>query len=272
MGGQIQPGDFGPLSQAAQHFSTLRETLQSIARFHSLVSQAIKIDFEEQESIGILHYKIILPTAEDIRQDVELSLAMFAAGCRQEFEDSWNPVEVTFTHPKPSNTDKYHQMFGEKVSFGQPHNTIVYHKKDLDKQLTDKDDKSRQRFSIQLQDLMDDVLREETLLANTRYYIDLTLSTEHCDAASVAHLMHMSRRTLTRHLTNMETSFRKLKEDIILEKAKQKLSSPCNSTGTIALDLGFSDSTAFSRAFKKLCQLTPSQYRDNVLKEKQSDR
>ncbi len=68
---------------------------------------------------------------------------------------------------------------------------------------------------------------------------------------SIARQLHMSSRTLNRKLQQEGVSFRRLFDKYRLELSLTLLNqSECNIT-SIAYELGFSDSSAFSRAFKK---------------------
>ncbi|MBB6521837.1 AraC family transcriptional regulator [Pseudoteredinibacter isoporae] len=266
----MSPGDWGPVSQAAYHFATMRETLRAIQRFHPLVTQCVRIAFDESPRVGRLSCDVTLPMGESARQDVELTLGFLVAGAREAIGNDWKPLEVTFTHPKPDNTDLHQEIFACNVIFDHADNSILYHSDDLDIEIAGRDPLSRRRFTTQLENLMDNVLREETILAHTHFYINAMLGTEHCQAEEVARLMNMSRRTLTRHLGNMGTGFREIKEEILTANAKRLLSEQRWNTTAIALELGFADATAFSRSFKNATRLTPGQYRQQAQAQQRS--
>jgi AraC-like DNA-binding protein len=59
----------------------------------------------------------------------------------------------------------------------------------------------------------------------------------------------------------LDTSFRRLKQSIIEEIAKDALLNSPTSVTEVALKLGYAESAAFARAFKKNTGLTPMEYR-----------
>jgi AraC-like DNA-binding protein len=71
----------------------------------------------------------------------------------------------------------------------------------------------------------------------------------------------MSQRSFNRELKRFGTSFRDLKLDVIEEIAKRALAETAASVSEIALNLGYSETTAFDRVFKKQTGVTPSAYR-----------
>ena len=79
--------------------------------------------------------------------------------------------------------------------------------------------------------------------------------------ASVARALYMSSRTLQRHLQRKDTTYTTLLNEIRQDLAEQYLTEQDISLTEIAFLLGFSESSAFSRAFKRWVGVSPSEYR-----------
>ena len=73
--------------------------------------------------------------------------------------------------------------------------------------------------------------------------------------------LHMSTRTLTRRLHDDGTSFRDLQCEVRLEQAKRQLQETRLPIKTICSNAGFTNVSAFSRAFRKYTSFSPSDYR-----------
>ena len=71
----------------------------------------------------------------------------------------------------------------------------------------------------------------------------------------------MSVRTLHRHLQKEGTSYQFLKDEFRKETALAYIKRRELKINTIALLMGFQDSSAFHRSFKKWTGLSPGQYR-----------
>jgi len=81
------------------------------------------------------------------------------------------------------------------------------------------------------------------------------------DQQSVAHALNMSRSTLKRHLAHENTHFQAVLTDFRKENAVRLLLGTTLSLEQIAEQLGYSDQTNFSHAFRHWSGMTPGQFR-----------
>ncbi|WP_187805998.1 AraC family transcriptional regulator [Aquipseudomonas alcaligenes] len=82
------------------------------------------------------------------------------------------------------------------------------------------------------------------------------------DLAEISKILHTSERTLRRRLKDEGTSFRDILSSVQLQFSCELLQDTSAPINEIALRLGYSDQAAFSQAFKRWTQLTPSQWRN----------
>jgi AraC-like DNA-binding protein len=78
---------------------------------------------------------------------------------------------------------------------------------------------------------------------------------------SVAARLGMSPRTVDRRLADERTSFSALRNEVRFERARRMLGEGLSSVVQIAARLGYRDAANFSRAFRRQCGVTPSEYR-----------
>ena len=78
-----------------------------------------------------------------------------------------------------------------------------------------------------------------------------------CLGVDIARRIGMDRRSLNRHLSSQGTSFRKIYRQVLLE-ASQRLLKQGASVSDVAEALGFSEISAFTRAFRRWSGETPS--------------
>src|SRR5690554_309517 len=84
------------------------------------------------------------------------------------------------------------------------------------------------------------------------------------DIDTVAAAVGVTRRTLQRHLDDQGTSFRKLKEGLLKERALELLVARNLPIAHIAEALGYADVSTFHRAFKAWFGVTPRQFKSQI--------
>jgi AraC-like DNA-binding protein len=98
--------------------------------------------------------------------------------------------------------------------------------------------------------------------------IELLSERDHIVFATVARssgwLAGFSRRWLQRYLAEEGTNFSVLLDDERLSLAVKLLACERHTVTEIALNLGYTESANFARAFRRWCGLSPSQYRQQI--------
>ncbi|QOC24308.1 helix-turn-helix domain-containing protein [Wenzhouxiangella sp. AB-CW3] len=94
-----------------------------------------------------------------------------------------------------------------------------------------------------------------------RELIRRKLETGRARAAVIAAELHISRQTLYKRLKQENQTFAALLEDVRREQALWFVSDTDRSLTEVAQCLGFSELSAFSRAFKRWMGLSPARFR-----------
>ena len=81
---------------------------------------------------------------------------------------------------------------------------------------------------------------------------------------NMARRLHMSRRTLQRRLEEADTTYLKLVDDTRKDLALRYIEDPHRSITDVAFTLGFSQQSAFTRAFKRWTGVNPTEYRSKL--------
>ena len=119
---------------------------------------------------------------------------------------------------------------------------------------------------MSLKDSADDPLTiqgADLLVADVRKVLRTELLRESCSASAVARLFAMHRRTLSRHLSDRGLTFRQVANEVRFEIACGLLENTDMALSQIATVLRYSELSAFSRAFRRWCGQTPSDWRAN---------
>ena len=84
------------------------------------------------------------------------------------------------------------------------------------------------------------------------------------DISSVSRGLNITERTLHRRLAEHDMTFKKLKQQTILERSMYYLSNTQMTIGEISYEVGYSETSAFCRAFKRFCQKSPQDSRIDI--------
>jgi AraC-like DNA-binding protein len=243
-----------------------QEAIQRAVRYARLITNASRWEVSEQEDRVVIRYHRDVPPGLGptlgVRAATEGALADFVAGVRQLQGPDITPLAVRFRHRAPRDIAAHQAFFRCPVEFDAPH-----HEFELPISIyRSKFENANTALSAFFVKHAEELLRQhgtddDTLQARVRREIADQLPNGELSLARVARRLGMSERSLRRRLTEENTSFSQLASEVRYERARALLGSPRLSLGEIAFLLGFSDVSAFSRAFKSWSGLAPGQYR-----------
>ena len=148
--------------------------------------------------------------------------------------------------------------------FNQSQNYIAYKTVDLEMR-TAKADASINKFLVER-------VEEETkginvspnkIIADVGKLIKDALPSGIPSIDRVSEHLGMSSRTLNRRLSQSQTTFRQLIQQTQQEISQNLLTNSPSSVGEIAFQTGFSEQSAFNRAFKRWTGYSPLEFRKN---------
>jgi len=109
-----------------------------------------------------------------------------------------------------------------------------------------------------------DLLAPASFLEAVQIILRKHIGDKELNVDRAADLCGFNKSALTRRLAKFDTSIIEMLTGLKMEEAESKLAHTYISMQNIALSLGYSDATAFSRAFRKRTGMTPSQYRKSM--------
>ena len=173
-----------------------------------------------------------------------------------------HPVRVSFTHSAPADVSLYQDYFSCEVNFGQPFNRLVFRSEDLDTRSL-KADKSINQFMMErLREKADDVeVAANKLLKDASDLIRDALPGGIPFAAEISRHLGLSTRTLSRRLSEKGYTYRQLVQNTQQAISTELLSNTSETVSEIAFQTGFSEQSAFNRAFKRWTGQSPLEFR-----------
>lgn len=264
VGQQMKVDDYGVLGLAWKTCSWVGEIFDRSERYFKLLSDTYVFKVEKSKDIS----KIYL-FREAHRRGLELSneatLSASVVVIQALSNSNVLPIKVAFKHNPPKEMECYQEAFKCPIAFNQTHNYLAYKTEDLNIP-TVKADASINRFLLErVKEATDGIeMSSNRLVSDIEALIKDALPSGIPSVAQMAEIIGMSSRTLTRRLSENGFTFRDLIRKKQLETCKFLLGKPHKSIAEIAFETGFSEQSAFNRAFKKWTGKTPIDYRKSL--------
>ena len=254
-------GTWDMMCHAVINSHTLGQALHRYCRFFQIMGDGLSKRVTEANDD--VHLTMQTPLEADGSYFDELSLVnahRFACWLTQE---ELPLREVRFRHAMSARASDYRLMFlGNPVSFTQDECCLVLSSSLLDRPVTQTPESLRR------------YLRHPTLLMlTTSYDVSWTARVrvqlrgdlaEMPELKEVATRLELHPQTLRRRLAAEGTTFKQIKSDIRRDTALHFLGKPALSVEEVAHRSGFSEASAFIRAFKTWTGLTPYAYRKGL--------
>lgn len=175
---------------------------------------------------------------------------------------------IHFTFEQPLYHDEFSQMFPCRNYFSEPQNTIVFNKRLMSLPIKQDSISLGKFLNHQPNFLLTQFRADISFTAQVKRLLlkrqGVKTELEKMSFEEVASTLMTTPHTLRRRLKEEGNSFQQVKDSIRYDRAILLLQNPELSLTDIAIDLGFSESAVFNRAFKKWTGLTPGAYREQL--------
>ena len=260
-GERYHPKNAGPLTYVVLNSPTMAVAFANIARYLRVHNEAAEVSFHQVDPWAYLGLRLDFPV-EQCRQHTEFSLTVGVGLIRLMVGSGWAPVEVRFAHASPPDLTEHARVFGAPVTFGSGTNALVIEAEVCERDIPAADSRLYPIMLRYLDRILEAIPREDTLVAAVRRRIGAALRYGEPTLARVASELAIGPRTLQRKLEKCGVDFTELVADTRRRFAMQYLENHRNTLTDVAFLLGYSEVSAFNRAFKRWTGLTPLDHRD----------
>jgi AraC-like DNA-binding protein len=261
-GDSLESGDFDIVELTARCCPNVQDGILCGARYVHLLSESTEMALVHEGSTALWCFRasngsVSHPAANDFVVAAGTSLLRRYANIADA------PIEVHFMHSEPADIQPYEQTFRTKARFGMPCNAIVLDAARLALPLVRDDSTIRAVFETYAREQLD------SLATGVRRRI-VDVAAEELRAGkltmdSVSRRLGLSAATLRRRLEDEGTTFREIVDEVRRGLAEQHLLDRRFGIGEIAFLLGFSNVSAFNKAFRRWNASSPSEYRSKLL-------
>ncbi|WP_087460103.1 AraC family transcriptional regulator [Oleiphilus messinensis] len=264
LGEKPQEEGMGVVGHIFFNNATLGKALTQFTRLYTLVNEGIRAEFETDEQRAYLRYVWDCPDAYSV-PIMERTMAVSITRAKKLIHPQLKMEFVAFAHNAPEYTAEYERIFACPIRFGEEHCCIAFKKNFLDYPLPQRNPYLHQVLTRHVENLLSKLRPQRTLAQQVQDLVNKQLAKNAFDAERIAKKLNMSRHTLYRKLKAEGHSYQELVEAVRQKKAMFYLKQNKYSLSEIAFLLGFSELSAFSRAFKRWTGQSPAQFqKDNA--------
>jgi AraC-like DNA-binding protein len=265
VGPLMRPDDYGALGLAWKSAPTIRGSLERVERYCRLWTDNLTYELFDHDNGA----DFILHRSGERRLGMRLSneatLASATSLIRQTSSPRFRPLVVSLKHTAPRSVSAHERYFGCPVRYGADRDALTISHDVLARPNHLADD-GISRFLLSYLDAeIQSVGAETPLEALVEREISRSLSEGTPRMEEVARRLAMSDRTLHRRLSARGLSFKVLVDSTRRQVAQNLLLDSRYTLTEVAFLTGFSEQSAFNRAFKRWTGQTPTAFRQSIL-------
>lgn len=262
-GKQLNSNDYGTLGLSWKTSLEASDVLRNVKRYMVLVTNDGTIDIHENASTITLTLDRDI-YRKGIKTTIEAPFVMLLEVIKEVTGRQVKPTKVCFKH-SISVLEDFTDYFRCPVYSNAEENSITFDAEIL-KITTLKADRFIHDFLTQRMDEEKKELsqKEDELTEEINKILKESMASGIPSLTQIGDYLGISGRTLRRRLSDRDLTFRDLVQKNRKETAISLLSNSSQSIGEIAFLTGFSEQSAFNRAFKKWTGQTPNDYRKSL--------
>lgn len=251
---------FHALGYAVSASTTLKEAIERIIRHRRIIGEILQLSLQAHGSSSRFIIDVSSqPGAVPFEAvDAIAAVIVFQARLLQANRD-FSPLSLSLQRPEPPNPAAFDRLFRCPVRFAQKTNFLEFATADLEKRLpAGNAEIARQNEEVVVRYLAR--LQAAGLAPQVQQALVESLPNGEPSKQAIAQRLAMSPRNLQRRLEAEGTSFKELLNQARLSLARSYLDEGRLPVTEIAFMLGFADTSAFSRAFKRWTGKSPRAY------------
>lgn len=262
VGRRAGASSLGPVGFLMQSAPDVRSALEALFRHLHVHDSGAVISLDSTGPYVSLGYTILQHDVPCREQIVSTAMAIGLNIMRGLCGVDWRPEEAHFAFRRPKDPSPYREFMGARVTFDAENTAFLFASRWLDHPLVGADPLLHRLMAERVGEL--ERLAGHDLLTQLRRILCTLVMTSDCSLEVAARHAGMHGRTLNRRLADHGTSFLELREEARRELACQLLESTSKPANEVAVTLGYTDASSFTRAFKRWTGMGPQAWRASL--------
>ena len=258
------PGGTGVYGYLINNSLTVDDALNTAARFAGLLGQPFDVHYDKDRDGAVLWWCWPQSIYEPKKQYTSFALALLVGRLQQLSKGSWEPVFVELPHEPLTCQEKARRVFGNNIHYNSERVAVGVDAATLTRPLLTAD----KRLKPILQVLGERMIANMPPVTNFAETVAAVLRTQLADRRAtlevVAERLGYTTRVLQSRLTQEGTTFEGILNDARKQRAEVLLKDTELTMTEIAIALGFSELSSFTRAAQRWYGESPSAHRQKL--------
>lgn len=251
-------GIFGSLLYLARNSTNVGEALRDLGRYFHVHDNYADVVVQPLDDHALLCYASRGEPLPGIRQVSELAVGVGQQLMRTLMGSRWQPEAVLLQHAPMATPAVYRRLLGLVPRFNSHSDALMFDAGLLEVPLSSADKELHRLMQQQLESMSQDQATQ--LPAHVQRLLRSFLPSGRVTVDYIADFMNISPRSLQRHLAEQGTSFQALLDETRQAMTMRYLSDSDMNLGQLTEVLGYSDQSAFSRAFLRWFGVSPREW------------
>jgi len=260
-GASMRCDDYGIFGLAWKSAVNLRGSYQRAERYAQVLTNVSTYQVVKVDQGALMHLHRDGERRLGMRLSNEATIASITAISRQVSSTPFHPTAIFFKHAAPDDISDHEAYFGCPVYFDSDKDALLISQQALETPNKLGDSTISQFFDTHLEDEVSQLEDKTNLAFQVCAIISRSLSEGIPNISDVARQLAMSGRTLQRKLSRQKYTFQALVDESRRQLAERLVKETEYTFSEIAFMCGFSEQSAFNRAFKRWAGKTPRSYR-----------
>lgn len=255
----VRANTLGIIGYLASVSESRRNAFELVRGLTPVLWEDVECDLESDGEIAIIRCR----TGGDPQRSrftTEYAIGLMVTMSRLLGARRSDPLEARFSYSAPAYADEYERILGLPVRFDAGEDGVVFPISMMDSSNPTADAALRQLLQRYAADQLAKIPASVRFSQRVRACVHSMLPLGNLTAETVAAQLGMSERTLRRRLHGEGTSYQQILNDVRIELARHYLTQEKPGIAEVAQILGFSDQSAFTKAFRRWTGQTPAHF------------
>jgi AraC-like DNA-binding protein len=255
----VKPNTLGIIGYLALASESGRNAFELVKGLTPLLWEDVECDLESGGEVALIRCRTgSNPQASHFT--IEYAIGLTVTMSRVLGAGRSDPLEARFSYSAPAYADEYERILRLPIRFDAGEDGVLFPISMLDSLNPSTDAALRQLLERYAADQLAKIPTSARFSQRIRACILSMLPLGSLTADTVAAQFSMSSRTLRRRLQEEATSYQEILDDVRAELARHYLTKEKRGIDEVAFLLGFSDPSAFTKAFRRWTRQTPADF------------